>query len=326
MSRLASLVAATVLVAAVVGAAAPAAKRPAQRLVAFPSCGALLSYARAHTLPYVTPYGIGSTSRALPPGVVAPATSTDAQPGTDFSGTNVQEAGVDEPDVVKANGATLFAAENGRIESVRADGGKPKLLDSVALPGGWSRDLLLSGNRLLVLSRYGGWVVPLSGLTASIVAPIAAKTTVTEIDVSDPSALKVVQTLTIDGAYLDARQVGSSVRLVTSTSLPIAVPTTTPSSTDSAALAAAQAKNRAAVAHTGAKAWLPSYRLGHRAARSLVSCRSVRHATAFSGLGMLTVTTIDLAKGLAPVDSTAIMSDGRIVYASPKTLYVATEP
>ena len=41
---------------------------------------------------------------------------------------------------------------------------------------------------------------------------------------------------------------------------------------------------------------------------------------------MLTVTTIDLGKGLTPVDSTAVMTDGRIVYASPSSLYLATEP
>ena len=40
---------------------------------------------------------------------------------------------------------------------------------------------------------------------------------------------------------------------------------------------------------------------------------------------MLTVLTVDLAKGLEPVDSIAVMTDGRIVYASPESLYVATE-
>ena len=40
---------------------------------------------------------------------------------------------------------------------------------------------------------------------------------------------------------------------------------------------------------------------------------------------MLTVLTVDLAKGLQPVDSDAVMTDGRIVYASPESLYVATE-
>src|SRR5262249_15490231 len=69
----------------------------------------------------------------------------------------------------------------------------------------------------------------------------------------------------------------------------------------------------------------PSYRLGSHAARPLVNCRSVWRPLGFSGLGMLTVTTIDLAKGLAPVDSVGVMTDGRIVYASPTDLYVATE-
>jgi uncharacterized secreted protein with C-terminal beta-propeller domain len=51
----------------------------------------------------------------------------------------------------------------------------------------------------------------------------------------------------------------------------------------------------------------------------------VRRPPAFSGLGLLTVLTVDLAQGLEPVDSVAVMTDGRIVYASPESLYVATE-
>ena len=53
-------------------------------------------------------------------------------------------------------------------------------------------------------------------------------------------------------------------------------------------------------------------------ARPPVQCRHVRRPAAFSGLGMLTVLTVDLAKGLQPVDSAAVMTDGRIVYASPR--------
>ena len=40
---------------------------------------------------------------------------------------------------------------------------------------------------------------------------------------------------------------------------------------------------------------------------------------------MLTVLTVDLAKGLEPVDSVGVMTDARIVYASPGNLYLATE-
>jgi uncharacterized secreted protein with C-terminal beta-propeller domain len=323
MTRIAILVAASVLVAATLGGQAPAAPKPG-RLVAFTSCPALLHYAKSHVAPFVTAYGVGRAS----PGPLTPVPATadsGPQQGVDYSGTNVQEQGVDEPDLVKTNGSTLFAVENGELEAVRVDGGNPKLLDTLALTGGWSRDLLLSGNHLLVLSRGGGWVEPLPAQPAVMIAPLPSGTTLTEVDVSDPTHLQIVRTLTIDGAYLDAREIGSTVRLVTSTALPIAVPTVTPSGTDAGAVAAAAAKNRAAVASSRASAWLPSYRLGKRAARPLVSCRDVRRPASFSGLGMLTVTTIDLAKGLAPVDSTAIMTDGRIVYASPTGLYVATE-
>ena len=78
------------------------------------------------------------------------------------------------------------------------------------------------------------------------------------------------------------------------------------------------------------RSWLPTYRIkraGAKAgpARPLVQCRKVRRSPEFSGLGMLTVLTVDLAKGLEPVDTTAVMTDGRIVYASPESLYVATE-
>jgi uncharacterized secreted protein with C-terminal beta-propeller domain len=324
MTRIAILVAASALAAVSLGTAAPAERAPGS-LTAFPSCGTLLEYAKTHAEPFVTAYGFGQRGGVVPvPGVAAPQASASTTDGASYSETNVQEAGVDEPDLVKTNGRTLFAVENGRLESVRV-GGTPKLLDTLTLPNGWSRDLLLAGDHLLVLSRAGGWAVPLPAQTASIVAPIQTATTLTEVDVSDPSVLRVLQTMTVSGAYLAARMIGSSVRLVTSTPLPDELPFTTPTGTDSASLAAATAKNRAVLTGSRASAWLPTYRLGKRAARPLVQCRSVRHPASFSGLGMLTVTTIDLAKSLAPVDATAVMTDGRIVYASPTSLYVATE-
>jgi hypothetical protein len=108
--------------------------------------------------------------------------------------------------------------------------------------------------------------------------------------------------------------------------IPFRVPTTgTPE-----AQASALADNRAAVSGSRVSKWLPSYTLKRRGAkatpeRSLVQCRHVYRPAEFSGLGLLTVMTVDLAKGLEPIDSDAIVTDGRIVYASPENLYVATE-
>lgn len=298
------------------------------RLAAFRSCADLLRYAKSQTLPFVSAYGLGRAGRALSPQVPAPTAAGDNSPqqGVDYSGTNVQEAGVDEPDIVKTNGSTMFTVENGELESVDVSNSKPKLLDTVTLRHGFNTQLLLSGTHLLVLSGGGAFVEPLPAGPAIMIEPLPSSTTLTELDVSNPASLKVIKTLTIDGQYVDARMVGSVVRLVSSTSIPVNLPYVTATGTGPAAVGVATAKNKRIVATSRAAAWLPSYRLGKRAARPLVQCRSVRHPVRFSGLGMLTVTTIDLSRGLAPLDSIAVMTDGRIVYASPTRLYVATEP
>jgi uncharacterized secreted protein with C-terminal beta-propeller domain len=319
---------AAVLLAVALGAQASAPPAGA-RLVAFSSCADFLGYMKAQAAPFVTAYGLGQPAgiagRGLPPTPAPPVAGATPQQGVDYSGTNVQEAGVDEPDLVKTNGSTLFSVENGSLEAVDVGRGRPRLLDTLKLDAGWSHELLLAGKHLLVLSRGGFWLTPLPAQRATMIMPQPSASTLTEVDVSNPGALKVVQTLRLDGAYLDARMIGSTVRVISSTAVPSALPYVTPSASDPAALATAQARNRAIVASSRAATWLPSYRLGKQAPRPLVSCRNVRRPAAFSGFGMLAVTTIDLAKGLAPLDSTAVVADGRIVYASPTGLYVATE-
>ena len=57
------------------------------------------------------------------------------------------------------------------------------------------------------------------------------------------------------------------------------------------------------VRSSGLSSWLPTYRIKRagrpaQAARPLVQCRNVDRPRGFSGLGMLTVLTVDLAKGL----------------------------
>ena len=211
------------------------------------------------------------------------------------------------------------------LKSVDVSGAQPKLLDTLKLDSGWSHELLLSGNHLLILSRGGYWMEPLPAMSARMMPISPSNSVITEVDVSDPKALKVVKTLTLDGAYVDARMVGSTVRIVTSSPMPVELPFVTPANPTVAGLAAAKAKNATVVKSSRVKAWLPYYRLGRQKSHAVVQCRDVRRPVAFSGLGMLTVLTIDLSKGLAPVDSVAVMTDGRIVYASPTSLYVSTE-
>ena len=137
------------------GADSVAAK--GSRLQAFGSCGELLGYVKRHTTPLVGPYGLGGgLVKAMPVG--APTAARDAGGATtnDFSTTNVQEAGVDEPDMVKSNGFHLFTVRGDRLFVVDVRASRPRLVDSLRLEQGFSHELLLYGRQLLVISR-GGW-------------------------------------------------------------------------------------------------------------------------------------------------------------------------
>ena len=307
-------------------AALPPAQAAPNRLVAFGTCGQFLGYAKTHAAPFVTATGIGVSSTPIlkaVPGVVTNGAASAATAGNqasapvegvDYSGTNNQEVGVDEPDIVKTDGNTLYAAENGQLEAVDVSGSKPKLLDTLQLTSGYSNVLLLFNNHLLVISRGNSFIEPLPAMPARMYIPVSQNTVLTEIDVSDPSNLKVEQTATIEGGFLDARMIGSTVRIVTSSGLPIELP-----------FVSGVAANQAVVAHSTAKKWLPTYKLGRHAATPLVQCRHIYRPVDFSGLGMTTVSTIDLANNLNIVNSTSVMADGNIVYASPTTLYVASQ-
>jgi uncharacterized secreted protein with C-terminal beta-propeller domain len=309
--------------------AAETAKTP--RLAAFGSCGQLLTYAKSNASRFVGPYGLGSPF--LRGGIETTTRAADAgspKQGVDYSGTNVQEEGVDEPDIVKTNGNTLFAVANGKLNAVDVSDPKPSLLDTLALDPNMNHELLLHGDRLLVLSRGGYWIEPLPAIAARIAPWQPAQSVLSEVNVSDPKRLRLVRTLTLDGAYVSARLVGGSVRIVASSQVPGKLPFEQPTAGTPEDLAAATRKNRAVVASSRVASWLPTYRIKRAGAKAgkphaLVQCRHVRRAAAFSGLGMLTVLTVDLTKGLEPVDSVAVMTDGRIVYASPESLYVATE-
>src|SRR5918995_2384905 len=127
------------------GAAAVDAKprKKSPRLHAFRSCTNLLGYAQRNGLrvirdtpvarpvplpPNAAPIGDGGSGgggedRAAPMPVAAPAPATGGE-GT--SPTNVQEAGVDEPDWVKASGTTLFVARRGELRAIDASGDRPR--------------------------------------------------------------------------------------------------------------------------------------------------------------------------------------------------------
>src|SRR5207253_3117871 len=227
--------------------------------------------------------------------------------------------GVEEPDIVKTDGSHIFAVAGDRLYALDARAAKPHVLGSLALPEGSSSELLVHGSRLLALT--GAAVLPQPPQGRPTLLPILpTKTVLTEIDARDPSSMKVVRTLTVDGSYLTARQVAATARVVI---------TSTPRIEPVAGGVAGQ-PSREAIASAGLGAWLPSATLADRRSgkstkRALVACRAVARPARFSGVGLVTILTIDLERGLPAVDSDALMTGGGTVYASAQALYVASQ-
>jgi uncharacterized secreted protein with C-terminal beta-propeller domain len=252
--RLAFVALAALALAALVGTSAESASQAAKpqaakaRLASFGSCGQLLDYAKGQASRFVGPYGLGGmgpgvVETAMPPSASVPsATARAATPvkGVDYSGTNVQEEGVDEPDLVKTDGKTLYTVGNGKLRAVDVSGAKPRLLDSLALQNPYGQELLLHGDRLLLLSNGGYWIEPLPAMAARIMPWQPAKSQLAEIDVSDPAKLRLVRTLELDGSYVAARLVGSVVRIVASAQIPAALPFVPPTHRSADAIAAAK--------------------------------------------------------------------------------------
>jgi hypothetical protein len=303
------------------GARAAAAK---VRLTAFRSCGGLVRYARRHSRNVSGPYS-GPPSRAPQPspapegggpggGQQPVADQPVGGPQEDSSRTNVQEAGVDEPDIVKTDGSRIFAIAGGKLHAVDARSDPPRLLGSLALPG-YGQELLLRGDRALVISGTGSpqpvpESAPVAGRVASVPVYAPQRTLVAEIDVSDPAAMRVARTQEVDGSYVSARLNDATARIVVS----------------SPPRALTEASPRLERRVSG---WVPASRFrsrlsGRRSTRRVAACRAVRRPARFSGLDLLTVLTIDMSRGLPAVDSDALMTGAEIVYASTGSLYVAT--
>ena len=312
--------------------APPAAKVTPHR---FASCPALVSYATANLTrtrglpePPIEPVAIAATATTGAKGV-APATATAGAAaasgdtgGTStpaYSTTNNQEEGVDEPDTVKTNGSTIFAIEGNKLEAVDVSGAAPKLAGTLDLgSNGYDAQLLMRGNRLIVISTQVP-VVPLPASGAIAVAPVALRaspyflygssTQLTEVDISNPAAMQVTQTLNVDGRFVDARQAGSSARIVISSA---------PHAIIEPALAGKT---------TG---WVPNWtfkdrRTGRGFVRPVAACSTIRRPVDFSGLGTLSIVTVNFDKGLGAAHTDALMADAQIVYGSTSSLYVATQ-
>lgn len=312
----------------------------------FDSCNEFLDYVIAHALDRVGPYGLdgyGGDYRLLDGDVafaedsaasLSPQTTSVASAavkGVDYSGTNVQVAGIDEPDVVKTDGERIFVVAQGNLHWIDTTG-TPKIVATMPLDG-WGQQLFLSGDRLLVMTSEGGYGIDHfidSGVSFDEQRGQSQRVVLTEVDVSDPSSMEPVRTLVLDGNILSSRMTDGSIRVVVQ-SRPVGFDWAYPEGSGIRAEQDAIDANKELIEDSTLENWVPWYILqdhesGTTSDGPVLGCDQVGHPEEFSGLSMMTVLSIDLDDGLEPGNSIGLLAEGQTLYASQDNLYVATSP
>ncbi|MFD9738622.1 beta-propeller domain-containing protein [Umezawaea sp. NPDC059074] len=304
----------------------PAASTGPVELVAYDSCDQVLSKFKDAERPHLAQFGRWGGYATDSGGVVmeqgvAPADaqqkSAPAAAPPDHSTTNVQEAGVDEPDLVKTDGKRIVTVVDGTLRVV--DVATRKQTGSLALPGTSAAQLMLSGDRALVVTASLA-VMEKRVAPTEFAPPMDASLVLVDL----AGAPKVLGTLTVDGAYVDARQVGGVARVVVSSSprLSYVYPD------DVRTTAQAQQENERILDSTPISAWLPHYKLTTSASSSdgtLVDCSRISFPRQPTASSLLTVLTLDLGAALGTGDPVSIVAAGDLVYGSDTNLYVADE-
>jgi hypothetical protein len=258
---------------------------------------------------------VGPTASSMNGAADAPTAagkSLDRAQSSSATGTNVQEAGVDEPDVVKTDGKILLRLDGDDLTTYSVTGKAPERLSRFDLPGTTDQqpEMLLVGDRAVVIAQRWNQDGP--------------RTNVVTVDLSDPKSPKVVSESRYDAALLSARQYGDTVRLVLSTGLP-QLDFVQPEGrfTQRQALK----ENRKVLASSTIGEWLPGVSDtvdGEEGdAKQLVGCGDMSRPADFTGGGSISVVGYDPA---APTkrSTTGIATSSQTVYSSTDRLYLAT--
>lgn len=153
--------------------------------------------------------------------------------GNSSSTTNVQVAGVDEADLIETDGEYLYILSGNELVIVQAGVGEDLRELSRIRIGGQPVGMYLDGDRLAIVSSNSDYsysnsmVLRLADDYGNFINP-EPTTTVTVLDVADPSAPQLVQTSEMDGRLVASRVVDGELRLVLSNELKLPQPIAKP--------------------------------------------------------------------------------------------------
>jgi hypothetical protein len=297
-------------------------------------------YWRTHPFPWLE-----SDAGGPPRGdATADGASPGRQEGVDYSGTNNQEAGVDEADFVKTDGYHIYLINGNRLHVFGVPTFGALTPESVFELEGWPTEMLIDNEsgRVAVFSHVDAYTLPpehplrarvgesdARGAFAYRVASIAK---VTVIEAGNRRAPRLARELYLEGSYQTARLVERSVRLGAYTHL--AIPSVdywkyywygdTNLSIDEREAAAKQAARELALEDMVPRIYerLPdrTFSTIHLAGGN---CSTFHRPTDSHGRGVTSLVTFDLGQPAAPIGSQQIVTNYSQLYASTDFLYLA---
>ncbi len=266
----------------------------------------------------------------------------DASGDPDFTGTNLQEEGVDEADLVKTDGERLYALTGEELVIVSAEAGELEVLGRIGLPGS-PIELILYHQVVIAFFRLDESEVPEEIRYPQAPAPSAwadqpprSYTGVAIVDVAGGAAPELLRTVTYAAGYLSSRRVGDALRVVLRSPIPaLQLPVhPSPEAIDSLGAEAAHAQlfdeNMELAEALDPEDILPR-KLDAVAGQEddaepeqIARCGDHFGAATPQGIALTSVASLQLGAPLTPQRDVSVFGDAGLVYASSETLYLAT--
>ncbi len=148
--------------------------------------------------------------------------ASSQQGSIDYSKTNIQVTGVDEPDIIKNDGRYIYTISGQTLAIIRAYPAEGASVVSETEINDTPKELFVNGDRLILFSTgtepsetrletTDPWRNPMP----PYYRPYSPVTFTTIYDISDRNHPAMLKEYTIEGDYLDARMIGSLVYQIT---------------------------------------------------------------------------------------------------------------
>lgn len=259
---------------------------------------------------------------------LAPGAASTTSAAPSFSTTTLQEAGVDEADLVKTDGSVIYsitaAGSASTIRRHRIPTSGTALTRMEVYAPQFGADVVLNG---LYLDTARRQVVAVAGTSFADYytlwfSPQYWRASVTEVlllDVSDPATTRSRYKLRLDGQIVGSRRIDSTLYLVLRSYPRI-------TGFDYAWARTNTASNQQILSTLQAGTLLPTVRVDNQPAAPLVAADNcfLQDANAYTTSDIITIVAVDLASAAPRTAARCFVGSTEAIYVSERSLYLAT--